>query len=97
MNGLTLDERKALAQLMRKANRDDLNEVVRLFKAQQSRLTTMATAKWAVGDEVEFDSKYGSKVRGTIIKVNSKTIKMKSTDGVTWVVSPSLLHESVTA
>ena len=52
----------------------------------------MAGLQFKVGDEVEFDGKRGVVERGTIIKINPKTIKVK-VGFVTWSCSASLLRK----
>lgn len=79
INFLTIEELK------------ELNKIVVLrIKNLDSKKQLMASASLNVGDQVSFDSKRGYKVVGEVIKVNSKTIHVKTEQG-TWKVSPSLL------
>lgn len=72
-------------------NETELREAGNLLKSAWSIRQQKATATLAVGQRVEFDSRKGMKVTGTIIKVNQKTVSV-STDQGTWKVSGSLLR-----
>lgn len=88
---LNTAERAQLNALFSKMSHDDLEDVVSLFKAQRSILSRQEAASFYKGMKVTFQSKYGEKVVGTVQKVNRKTINVTSTDGMNWLVSPSLL------
>lgn len=47
----------------------------------------------AVGDSVEFDAKTRGMIRGMVTKINRKSVKVCTLDGVNWKVSPSFLSK----
>jgi hypothetical protein len=49
-------------------------------------------AGFNVGDRVSFQPERGLPVEGTVIRLNSKSVTVVSTDGVHWRVSPGLLE-----
>lgn len=55
-----------------------------------SRLET--SSNFSVGQNVEFDGKFGRVYKGVIIKINRKSIKVEVEDGPNWNCSPSLLR-----
>ena len=82
-------------------NYDQLKEVnqavverMRMLNSQQQSAAAMA---FRVGQRVEFTNRNGitslGVVRGTVVKVNRKTIKVDSVTG-RWNVSPTLLREA---
>ena len=81
--------RKILANI---ENSADYNKVVAELKAAGRNMQRDIKSTFAVGDMVEFAGKRGGTERGEIIKINPKTIVVK-TDFVTWKVSPSLLKK----
>lgn len=56
------------------------------FREMQSR----ATHSFSRGDKVQFMSKRGL-IKGTVTRVNQKTVSVQAFDGVQWKVSGSLL------
>ena len=60
-----------------------INYTVRQIQANKAR-------EFMRGDKVKFTSKTGVVVNGTVVKINQKTITVKS-DTTQWKVSPSLL------
>lgn len=71
---------------------DELNYLGRVLKHQHNNLQQYTAAEFSVGQKVYFDSKkYNMKVEGVITKINTKTISMKTINGGSWKVSPSLL------
>jgi hypothetical protein len=72
--------------LMTKADASDLNlvrEIVSMRLQMQFR----------VGDKVWFDAKTRGIVRGTVIKMNAKSAKIRTDLGVAWTVSPQFLQK----
>ncbi len=79
LNKMTLEE---LTLLNRK--------VVEQIKFLQTQKQAIAATAFRIGDKAFFVSKFGEKVEGEILKVNIKSIKVKTEKGM-WNVSPSLL------
>jgi hypothetical protein len=73
--------------------RDEVSQVIAMIRQVQSNMSTKVAMTFMVGEKVSFDSKYGTKVEGTITKINSKTIKLTSTTNQRWTVSPALLKK----
>jgi hypothetical protein len=75
----------------------ELHEVYEHLKSIQNKIVIRNSLQFNIGDKVEFDSKRGYKVEGTVTKVNQKTIKLTSTKGGTvgtrWNVSANLLRK----
>lgn len=72
---------------------EDLKALSQALKQRWDQLTNQQVTKFNYGDEVEFDSKRGMTVTGTITKINTKTIKIKTPMGLVWNVSPGLLRK----
>ena len=71
---------------------EDLKEAISAINCKQRELQRYAANSFSVGNWVQFKSKSGKTVKGQIVKINTKTIKVKETDSfTTWTVSPSLL------
>lgn len=75
---------------LRLASIEELRDLNRMV-CEAIRARESATAgTFLVGDRVSFMAKDGRKVTGVVVKINTKTIKVKSID-MGWAVSPSLL------
>lgn len=81
--------RKILANI---EGSDDYNQIVAEVKAASRNMQRTIKQSFSIGDMVQFAGKRGNVERGEIIKINPKTIVVK-TDFVTWKVSPSLLKK----
>ena len=78
------------ATTLRLASLEELRELNRLVvEAIRSREASVG-GTFLVGDRVSFRAKDGRTITGTVVKINAKTIKVRSID-VMWAVSPSLL------
>jgi hypothetical protein len=71
---------------------EDYSKVVTELKAAGRNMQRDIKQGFSIGDRVSFSGKRGGEERGEIIKINPKTIVVK-TDFVTWKVSPSLLKK----
>lgn len=67
------------------------NDIVRALNTRSRMDQMRAAGSLAVGHTVEFRSKMGLTVRGTVTKVNRTTVNVTLSDGRLWKVSPSLL------
>tara|TARA_R110000868_G_C10973188_1_gene771567 strand:+ start:97506 stop:97790 length:285 start_codon:yes stop_codon:yes gene_type:complete len=75
------DEYRAFVDMIRTYN-----------KTRQNAKQLQAAAKFEIGNTVKFTASRGLKVEGVIIKINTKTIKVKANNtDVMWSVSPTLL------
>lgn len=91
---MTEEGLKTALNLIASMNFDDIRKMYNLLSARTEMLQQQAKCKFDIGDYVKFNSKYGEQVRGTITKINQKTIKMKAESGMVWTVSPSLLSRA---
>ena len=72
----------------------DLNaRLVEHMKLRHQARSQKALAKYHIGDRVQFKNHQGKLEKGTIIRINRKTITLHSDDHLNWKVSPSLLQK----
>ena len=69
----------------------ELREAQAALTVRWRELERMTAVRYIPGDFVTFTDKSGRLVRGCVVKVNTKTIKVTTMGGVKWNVSPSLL------
>lgn len=81
-----------VSRFLSQANKDELNEVVRLLKVRRTILTQQAAMSFFVDDRVSFEHK-GQTIIGTVTKVNPKTIIVQPDDKPwsSWKCSATLL------
>lgn len=86
--------------MAKKIDLDDLtrDELIKLNKRIVSRIKELdaeSTTSFSLGDKVSFRTKKGKVVRGTVDKVNRKTIDVTdSTSMMKWRVSASMLQRA---
>lgn len=74
----------------------DLNQqIFDLIKARHALKNSQALARFDLGDRVQFKTSDGKTIKGTIIRVNKKTVSLHSDDHMNWKVSPSFLCKVV--
>jgi hypothetical protein len=73
----------------------DLNHriVERIRVLRQGRYRE-SLAKFNVGDRVSFNPDCGHEVLGTVVRINTKSVTVVSTDGTSWRVAPGLLNKA---
>ncbi len=72
----------------------DLNKrIVDYVKAVQHAKNAQAIAKFDLGDRVQFRTTAGETIKGTIFRINRKTIVVHSDDHHNWKVSANLLQK----
>jgi hypothetical protein len=74
-------------------NTSDLAIIGRILKARHNTVQCLAGMAFRKGQAVMFTSKSGMVVRGTVAKINAKSIDVNSPLGK-WRVSPSMLKAS---
>jgi len=72
-------------------NPGQLKSLQRVINARWVGLSQQAKARFHKGCYVRFTDKYGELVYGTVTKVCQKNIKIVSTCGLKWTVSPTFL------
>jgi len=75
------------------ASKDELAELTDALRRRNSALAIESSMSFVPGNEVWFDAKRRGIVHGTVLKVNLKTAKVKTMDGVIWSVATSLLNK----
>jgi hypothetical protein len=81
---------KTVLDQVSRMNREEIDLVITAIKRQQNIIEQQTTFKFAIGDQVKFQTREGRAVEGFISKINRKTIKVSTLTGQ-WKVSPSLL------
>lgn len=72
---------------LREANR----KINNLIRAEYDRKSATKKAAFNIGDKVKFNSKREGLQKGTITKINRKTIEVETNPLMKWRVSPNLL------
>jgi hypothetical protein len=74
---------------------DELDKIIEalngVIKAKQRSLQEGLAKSFSVGDNVRFNNKKGDVIEAKVIKVNTKTLKVKEASGTIWNVSTNLL------
>jgi len=72
---------------------DDLTQINAAIKERWNSLQYQTAKLFKVNDRVMFYSaKKQMHVRGTVQKINAKTVQVKAENGMNWKVAPSLLE-----
>lgn len=86
---------QAAIQAIRNCNTsEELNELYEAIKLQRHFLNVQSTRALRAGDTVEFTA-HGRQVRGTVLKVNRKNVKVKEDGYGIWTVPGSMLRHVV--
>jgi hypothetical protein len=75
-----------------KATNDELNQLAYISNARRKVIGLEIGMSFKHGDKVWFDAKNRGIIHGTFVKLKQKNAEIKSDSGVTWTVSPHLLH-----
>ena len=93
--GLTLKDRNAAAEAIRRMGEEDLRFLNRLIierlKLIAQARSTALMSRFSIGDRVGFQSSSGEWKNGIVQKLNKKTISILTDKGHQWNVSPCLL------
>ena len=71
--------------------REDLELIRKAVNARMKQLIELEAKSFSKRDRVFFDYE-GETIRGTVIRVNKKTITLRSDNDVEWRVSPKFLE-----
>ena len=82
-----------ISQAIAKMTREDILKVGEMTKLRWKYLESVEKLAFSVGDMVEFEDRYGETIQGTILKLLTKNIRLHTTEGATWTVSPGLLRK----
>ena len=69
---------------------DEMRSIVQAVNYKNREMQSRAAHSFGRGDKVQFMSKRGL-IKGTVTRVNQKTVSVQAFDGVQWKVSGSLL------
>lgn len=90
-NKMEANLKSALLAVGQMYSHEDLRFLNQAVVDQLRHVSRVATRKWSVGDQVEFDNKRGNREQGQITKINQKTINVKTLMG-NWKVSAAMLR-----
>lgn len=85
---------KDVYDYIKNADNETLNVIITQINRRRSVLQEEAIDNFVVGQDVEFTRKDGDTIRGSIQKINRKTILVKTDLNLLWKVSPSLLRKA---
>lgn len=71
-----------------------LNAVKRRHKQLVANVAERVTDSLVEGDYVWFDAKTCGVIKGTVKKINTKTVNVLSDQGVMWTVHATLVHRA---
>lgn len=83
-------EMTKLETLINKAEGTDVSVIIQMIKSKQRNEQFKAASSFQIGQTVSFTTRIGQKIIGEVIKVNTKNIKVKTSEG-NWNVTASLL------
>jgi predicted Zn-dependent protease len=84
-----------LAQILAKAeNTQDMNDIIAQVKTAQTNMRNIIKSAFTAGDKVKFRNNIGNLEYGFIVKMNPKTVVVKTDIGM-WKVSPALLEAAM--
>lgn len=93
----TILDREMFAQALRHMSEADLLYLNRMVVERLNLLaqakSTMQLAQFTEGDRVSFTDNDGSAKTGTILRLNKKTVSLRTDDGHLWKVSPTFLRK----
>ena len=80
------------SELISQMDNDQINQIITAINSKRSSNQRAKTKQLNVGDVVKFNPSNGGKtIVGSILKVNQKTVLLKTTLGEKWKVSGTLL------
>lgn len=80
----------AIAEIRNCTTEQELGRIVEALKLQRQFISMQNIRSVAVGDDVQFTAR-GREIKGTVIKVNRKNVKVLEEGYGTWNVPASLL------
>ncbi len=97
----TVLDRELFTQALRHMGEEDLRYLNRMVVERLNLLaqakSTVQLAQFAEGDRVHFTTNDGSLIQGVVVRLNRKTVGLRSDDGRNWKVSPVLLRKTAAA
>lgn len=97
-NRKTILNRELFVEALRHMSEADLRYlnllVVERLKLLAQARSTVQLAQFAQGDRVSFTANDGMERQGTVLRLNKKTVSLRTDDDMYWKVSPGLLSKS---
>lgn len=90
MNTVTFEDVKSY--IMSRASSQELESMIDCYKVRRKTLGVTLGLQFKYGDRVWFDAKSKGIIKGKFIRQMSKNAEVLSDQGLTWRVSPQLLH-----
>ena len=94
----TILDRELFTQALRHVSEEDLlylnRMVIERLKLLAQARSTVELAQFAEGDRVSFTANDGSIKTGMILRLNKKTVSLRTDDGHLWKVSPAFLRKA---
>lgn len=92
---LTHAEKQTVENLFSKMSPQDLRDAQAWTRDRINTVQAEAAAQFVRGDDAHFFTENNVKVSGTILKINSKTVKLlqNNEEQSVWTVSPTLLNK----
>lgn len=98
MSKLTSVDYETLNEIFSRIDDGDIPLINTVIKRAYTNLQNRSRNVFRTGDLVEFTSRRtGAVIRGTITKINKKTITLRTATNQDWRVSPSMLRAVETA
>lgn len=95
----TIVDRELFIQALRHMGEEDLLYLNRMVVERLNLLaqakSTAQLAQFSEGDRVSFTANDGAIKYGTVLRLNKKTVGLRTDDGQQWKVSPGLLRKSI--
>lgn len=91
----TLLDRELFTEALRHMSEADLRYLNRMVVERLNLLAqARSTVQLAQGDRVSFIANDGMEKHGTVLRLNKKTVSLRTDDEMLWKVSPGLLRKS---
>ena len=75
---------------------EELDDIIEVLRSHRTFLSRKAVRSLSIGNTVSFDNGKGSRIKGTVIKVNQKNVKVRCNQTQsTWRVAASFLIQEV--
>jgi len=95
MNDINYVNCKDIIKMIERLTEEDLiflnRTIVERLKLISQAKSTMVMSNFHIGDRVKFQTSSGEQKRGFIIRLNKKTVSIRTEDNMDWNVSPGLL------
>jgi SpoU rRNA methylase family enzyme len=91
---MNLQTRNKFIQLAAELSIDDFDDALEIVRTARTFLASRQTRNLKIGDNVYFDGNSRGIIHGVVSKINTKTIKVKTSDTV-WLVAKSFIRTTV--